>query len=260
MFNRALEERLKLSKEELLFANDIRLSESDLLYVRTIAHRLLDNEPFQYILGNTEFYGLELNCDQRALIPRPETEELVDWINHTFINKSHDFQIVDFCTGSGCIALALKRIFLNAQVKATDVSIEALTLSAENASKNQLEIQLLQHDLLQENTDFIEDNSQDCIVSNPPYIPEKDKTEMSDNVLNFEPHIALFVSNENPLIFYQRIAEIAQQKLKSGGFLFFEIHENLAEETKQLLLKLNFHNIEIKQDLQGKNRMLKTVK
>lgn len=260
MFNRALEERLNLSKEDLLFANDIRLSESDLLFVRTIAHRLLDNEPFQYILGNTEFYGLEINCDKRALIPRPETEELVDWIKESFINRSENLQIIDFCTGSACIALALKSVFKTSKITATDVSQEALDLSLDNANKNQLKIELIKHDLLKESTDFLDDNSLDCIVSNPPYIPEKDKSEMSDNVLNFEPHIALFVSNENPLIFYKKIAEIAKQKLKSGGLLFFELHENLAEETKQLLLKLNFQDIEIKQDLQGKNRMLKAEK
>ena len=260
MFNRALEERLKLSKEELLLANDIRLSESDLLFVRTIAHRLLEQEPFQYILGNTEFYGLEINCDKRALIPRPETEELVDWIIESFESKTKNYQLVDFCTGSACIALALKSVFSNAHIAATDVSNEALSLATENAIKNKLDIELLHHNLLLDDTDVLKNNSIDCIVSNPPYIPEKDKSEMSENVLNYEPHLALFVSNDNPLIFYQKIAEIAQEKLKPSGLLFFEIHEKLAEETKQLLRELNFQHIEIKQDLQGKNRMLKAVK
>ncbi len=260
MFNASLEKRLSLSPEELLFSNDIRLSESDLLFVRTIAHRLLENEPFQYIIGETEFYGLKLKTDARALIPRPETEELVDWIKNSFEKLDEPLSILDFCTGSGCIALALNKIFLQASVSATDVSEQALDLAKENNQLNQLNVSFYQHDLLNEDVSFISDESLDCIVSNPPYIPEKDKLEMSENVLGFEPHLALFVSDENPLIFYQKIAEHALLKLKKGGLLFFEIHENLAEDTKNLLNQMKYHSIEIKKDLQGKDRMIKAVK
>lgn len=260
MFNASLEKRLSLSPQELLFSDEMRLSESDLLFVRTIAHRLLENEPFQYIIGETEFYGLKLKTDSRALIPRPETEELVDWIKNSFEKTGEKFSILDFCTGSGCIALALDKTFPNGTIYATDVSEQALDLAKENNRLNQLNVSFHQHDILNEDVSFISDESLDCIVSNPPYIPEKDKLQMSENVLAFEPHLALFVSNENPLVFYQKIAEQGQIKLKKGGLLFFEIHENLAKDTKNLLSQLKYHSIEIKQDLQGKDRMIKAIK
>lgn len=259
MFQEFLIKRLSISKGEILFSDELTLSESDLLYFREIAHKLVENEPFQYLLGETEFYGLILKCDSRALIPRPETEELVHWIYETLNNKEDKFQFVDFCTGSGCIALSLKSNFHNSKIQASDISQDALNLAKENALKNQLEVSFHLDDVLN-STLTIEANSLDCVVSNPPYIPQKDKEKMHDNVLNFEPHLALFVENDNALIFYEKIAKIASEKLKPNGYLFFEIHEDLSKEMIKLLTELNFHSIEIRKDLQGKNRMLRAMK
>ena len=193
------------------------------------------------------------------MIPRPETEELVYWILESFPSKNEKLRLVDFCTGSGCIALSLKHQLKESNLTATDFSENALDLAKKNAQFNKLDVLFYEHNLLLDNVDFIENHSLDCIVSNPPYIPEKDKLLMHENVLEFEPHLALFVSNDNPLVFYQRIAEIAKDKLKKNALLFFEIHENLSEEVKTILLNLEFTSIEVKKDLQGKNRMIKAI-
>lgn len=258
MFNLALEERLQMSREELLLNRDQRLSESDLLHIRSIAHRLLDNEPFQYIMGETEFYGLKIKCDKRALIPRPETEELVVWIAEEIKNETPT--LVDFCSGSGCIALALQKNFPQASITGIELSEDALNLSRKNAQLNQLPTTFVQGDVLHWDESLLEKDSLDVLVSNPPYIPEKDKAEMHENVLRFEPHLALFVSNDDPFIFYRKLAEIGQEKLKKGGELFFEIHEKYADGIQHLLTELNFHTIETREDLQGKTRMIRAQK
>lgn len=256
MFNEFLMQRLQLSRTELILAENLKLSESDLLYFRACVKRLQANEPFQYIIGSTLFYGLELKCDARALIPRPETEELVDWIVQD--SKSHRFSsIIDFCTGTGCIALALKSSLTTADVTGYDISNEALALANENAQLNKLDVAFLPMDVLQPlATDFLNEKV-DVIVSNPPYIPVSDKQHMAQNVLDFEPEIALFVEDTDPLIFYRKLAEIAQQKLNKNGILYVEIHENLGSETRDLLEKMHFSNIEVKSDMQGKERMVR---
>jgi release factor glutamine methyltransferase len=262
--NEVICQRLGLSPADLIGINDQLLSESDLLFFRSIVKRLLNNEPFQYIVGNAHFYGLELLSDKRALIPRPETEELVDWIRESYLNKNEILSIADICTGSGCIALAVKSLFPNAKITATDISSEALQLAKENAIKTDFEIDFKQFSALDEVEYNQKGNFQlesfDCWVSNPPYIPEEDKKQMAENVLDFEPHLALFVPDTKALIFYEKIAEMAKRYLKSKGLLFFEIHENLGQETKSLLEDLGFEEVEIRNDLQGKNRMIKAVK
>ena len=262
--NEVICQRLKLSPSDLIGLNDQLLSESDLLFFRSVVKRLLNNEPFQYIVGNAHFYGLELISDKRALIPRPETEELVEWVKEVYVNNNKGLTIVDFCTGSGCIALALKSVFSDSKIYATDISSEALQLAKENAAKTGLDIEFRQFSALDE-VDYEQKanfqlESFDCWVSNPPYIPEEEKKLMAENVLEFEPHLALFVPNEKALVFYDKIAQMAIKYLKSNGNLFFEIHENLANETKVLLEKIGFQNIEIRKDLQGKDRMIKAVK
>ena len=255
----ATKKRLKISDTDLILQKDIRFSESDLLYFRSIVKRLQNQEPFQYIIGETFFYDLLIRCDERALIPRPETEELVDWIVQSS-NKNQSYEILDVCTGSGCIALAIRSILKSSNVSATDISPEAIALAKKNAMLLGFEIQFFQDNALVDESDLFLENSMDIIVSNPPYIPLKDKISMEKNVLDFEPHLALFVSDESPLIFYQAIAEKGIRILKSGGMLFFELHESYAEQTKELVLALGFDEVEIKQDLQGKNRMLKAKK
>ena len=260
MLKEAIIERLKISRTDYLLCDKQFLSESDLLYFRSIVKRLLDQEPFQYILGITEFCGLELLTDSRALIPRPETEELVEWITQQY-NGSDSLQIADICTGSGCIALALKAHFKNASVLATDFSQAAIDLANENAKLVGLEIETILLDAIT-NSPITgkKENSFDCWVSNPPYIPNSDQKEMDDNVLKYEPHMALFVENSDPLIFYRKISENARFYLKSGGMLFFEIHERFATETIAVLENLGFVNIQLMKDLQGRDRMLQGQK
>ncbi len=260
MLKEAIIQRLKISRADYLLCDQEFLSESDLLYFRSIVKRLMDQEPFQYIIGVTEFYGLELITDSRALIPRPETEELVQWITQQY-NGSDSLQIADICTGSGCIALALKLQFKNASVLATDFSQSAVDLANENAKLVGLEIETILLDATTNNPiPGKKENLFDCWVSNPPYIPISDQLEMADNVLKFEPHMALFVENNDPLIFYRKISENAHLYLKSGGKLFFEIHERFATETIAVLENFGFVNIQLRKDLQGRDRMLQGQK
>ncbi|MEJ6584072.1 MAG: peptide chain release factor N(5)-glutamine methyltransferase [Crocinitomicaceae bacterium] len=249
--------RLEIIDVEYINSSNSLLSESDLLYFNFALKRLLKNEPFQHIIGNVEFYGLELNCDARALIPRPETEELVDWVFESF-DKNSFIEIADLCAGSGCIALALKSKLPNSEIIAAELSKDAIALIEENCIKTNLLVIPMKMDVLIDEgyTDF-EANSFDCWVSNPPYIPHKDKEMMSENVLDFEPHMALFVEDNDPLIFYIKLAENARKYLKNNGLLFFEIHEDYSQEMLAMLKQKGFVNIELRKDLQGKARMMR---
>jgi release factor glutamine methyltransferase len=252
--------RLGLSVSDYLMSDTSLLSESDLLYFRSILKRLQSNEPFQYIIESTLFYDLELKIDQRALIPRPETEELVDWI---VLDYSHEksIEILDLCTGSGCIALALKSKFIDSTVYAVDISSDAVSLAKENANNLNLKIELNEIDVLNSNLfQIFRLNSFDCWVSNPPYIPSKDAAEMSSNVLQFEPSIALFVKDEDPLQFYRAIAAQAILFLKTKGRLYFEVHEKFGDQLIYLLKGMGFVNMELRKDLQGKDRMMMAQK
>lgn len=257
MFNEFLMSRLKLSRTNLLLAENLLLSESDLLYFRSCVHRLKENEPFQYILGSTEFYGLEIKCDRRALIPRPETEELVDWVVKDW--KGQSPTIIDVCTGTGCIALALKSRFAQSLVEGVDVSIEALQLANENAELLEMDVQFQDLDVLEATQIGLKQQKWDVIVSNPPYIPVSDKAQMHENVLNFEPGLALFVSNEDPLLFYRTIGQLALSSLTPEGSLYVEIHEDLGEEVVSLFESIGLKNVECRKDMQGKNRMVKGI-
>jgi release factor glutamine methyltransferase len=258
MFDSLIQKRLNWTKTDLILNNNSRLSESDLLYLRNATKRLLNQEPFQYVIGETLFYDLLLNCDSRALIPRPETEELVQWILEEQASIS---SILEIGTGSGCIALACKNQLSACKVTAIDVSPEALQLAGENAIKFSLEIELIESDFLSEDLSFIENgNTFDCIVSNPPYIPISELVNIAANVLDFEPSIALFVPEDNPLLFYHAIVDKSMYLLNNDGFLFFEIHELYSSEVLSLLEKKGFINIELRKDLQGKPRMVKAKK
>ena len=245
------------SASDLMLKQDNRLTESELLLVRDFVKRLQRNEPLQYIMGYTEFCDLKIHCDSRALIPRPETEELVYKIEALFQSNSANPKILDLCTGSGCIALALKSKFVNADVYGVDFSQDALDLALLNSTYLNLPVTWLRGDALHL-SDSIEVNQikYDIIVSNPPYIPEREKEMMSPNVLEFEPHLALFVENEKPIIFYQRIIEFAKTALQKDGLLAFELHENLAHEVRAACSQYGFSAVEIFEDLQGKQRML----
>jgi len=252
--------RLEISETDFMLASNLRFSESDLLYFRNIIHRLLNEEPFQYILGETEFYGLLLKVDKRALIPRPETEEMVEWVltSHSADELTY---ILDACSGSGCIALALKSKLPNSLVTAVELSEDALSLIAENIERSGFEFDVKAMDVLR-SEDFLDfdRDSFSLWISNPPYIPEQDRSRMAGNVLRFEPEMALFVADEDPLVFYRHLANEAVLYLKPGGFIYFEIHEDLSTEVEALLKGLSFVNIEVRKDLQGKSRMVRAQK
>lgn len=244
-----LEKRFGWSPAEQMLQMETRVSESDLLYFRSAVKRLQAQEPFQFVVGDTLFAGLVLKTDQRALIPRPETEELIDLIS----KQDKQFNaILDLCTGSGCIALALQKEFPNAKVRGLDLSLDAIALAQENALQTQLDVAFEVADVFhwKPNATF------DLIVSNPPYIPNQEKAQMQPNVLDFEPHMALFVPNNDPLLFYKHILQIAQNSLVAEGFLALEIHENFALETAGLFDERFFKNVRIHRDLQGKQRMI----
>jgi release factor glutamine methyltransferase len=244
-----LEKRFGWSPAEQMLQMEARVSESDLLYFRSAVKRLQANEPFQYVVGDTLFAGVLLKTDKRALIPRPETEELVALV----ANLGLAFEaVLDLCTGSGCMALALQMKFPNAKVRGLDLSADAIALAKENAQLNNLDLAFEVADVLHWNPD----QTFDLIVSNPPYIPSLEKTQMQANVLDFEPHMALFVPDNDPLLFYRRIIQIAEKALNNEAYLALEIHENFARETQALFAGLGFKNVTIHTDLQGKERMI----
>lgn len=222
---------------------------------------LKQQKPIQYILGETEFYGLPFKVNENTLIPRPETEELVDWIITGVGNLKSDIKILDIGTGSGCIAISLAKNLPNAKVFAVDVSHAALIMAKQNADLNTVDIQFIEDSILSiTHADLVSGiHKFDIIVSNPPYVRNLEKELMQPNVLENEPHLALFVENENPLQFYKAITNFSVKNLNKKGCLFFEINEYLGKEMIQLLKDSNFENIELKQDIFKKNRMVKGI-
>jgi release factor glutamine methyltransferase len=251
-------------KNEALSAGKVKLLEQ-------YTTRLLTHEPVQYVLQEAWFCGMVLYVDEHVLIPRPETEELVEWIVGESQNTEYRIQnsesyaskgglrILDIGTGSGCIPIALKKQLRAAQVFACDVSKGALGVAKKNALAQETLIEWFQLDFLVE-ANWEQLPEVNTIVSNPPYIPVKDKDTMHPNVLEHEPHLALFVENNDPLLFYRKIAAFAQQKLLPGGSIYAEIHEDLGESTRQLFLSHGFHHVELKKDMQGKDRMVKATR
>jgi release factor glutamine methyltransferase len=225
--------------------------------------RLKQGEPVQYILGETAFCGLPFKVNQQTLIPRPETEELVQWVIDELSKYESDnpLNILDIGTGSGCIAIALAKYFPQSNVYALDVSSEALKVAKYNATSNKVTVTCIEADILNIETVPITENVLfDVIVSNPPYVRNLEKKAMKANVLKHEPHIALFVEDDNPLQFYEAILKFAVNNLTKKGMLFFEINEYLGKEMKHLLAASQFNSVELKKDLFGKDRMIKGVR
>ncbi len=240
------------NKLDISMNKQLALEEGQYAQFNNILERLLNSEPIQYILESTFFYGLDLKVSQAVLIPRPETEELVELV---LKHVKADDKLLDIGTGSGCIALALKSKMNSVQVKGIDVSEEALRIARWNADHHGLELELEKIDILEDD----QIGKWNCIVSNPPYIAKNESLSMEKNVLDHEPATALFVPDDNPLIFYKRIAQLASINLQSKGLLFFEIHEGKGGEIVKLLASLGFVNIEVKKDMQGKDRMIKAT-
>ena len=227
--------------------------------LNTILKRLQNGEPVQYIFGHTEFYGLPFNVNPSVLIPRPETEELVEWALSSVVNSEWAGNILDIGTGSGCIAISLKKNLSNASVSAVDISPDALKTAKQNAGLNNVDVIFINDDILNIKSK-IENSKFEIIISNPPYVTLHDKTQMHTNVTDFEPHTALFVPENDPLIFYKAITNFAAKNLTSDGLLFFEINESLGNETIELLKDKGFKNIELRKDMSGRNRMIRATR
>lgn len=249
---------LNLKKIDIALNQNEVIKEKNYHKFQIAVERLKTYEPIQYILGETEFYGLKFKVNNSVLIPRPETEELVDWIIKSNSNKAN-INILDIGTGSGCIAISLAKNFPNAEVFALDVSEKAISVAKKNANKNNIKIEFINQDILNVSSDFGKYKF-DVIVSNPPYVRMIEKEQMQANVLDFEPHLALFVEDNDALVFYKAVVEFANKYLKDKGQLYFEINESLGKSSSNLLEKANFINIELRKDISEKDRMLKGIK
>jgi release factor glutamine methyltransferase len=246
---------------------DFEVSVTDLEKWQTIISELKTEKPIQYITGEAWFYSLRFEVNENTLIPRPETEELVEWIvesqkskvENLNIQKSNNLTILDIGTGSGCIPIALKNEIPNAQVSAIDISEKALEMARKNAFDNQVEVNFIHQDILTSQHLNISTSQHllfDVIVSNPPYVRNLEKQEIKKNVLDYEPHLALFVADSDALLFYRKIAQLALKSLAPNGKLFFEINQYLGNETVELLELLEFKNIELRKDFVGNDRMI----
>ena len=250
-----LEEKQQLKRIDLALHPDLEISEEEISVWNSILEQLKLEIPIQYLLGKTSFYGLDFEVNANVLIPRPETEELVDWIVSNILKngRSKSIKILDIGTGSGCIAISLAKNLPNAEVFAIDVSEKALSIAQKNAERNEVEVTFIEQNILETldlNQEF------DIIVSNPPYVRNLEKEEIKKNVLDNEPHLALFVEDNDALIFYRKIAELAQKNLPNSGQLYFEINQYLGQEMISLLEGMDFKNIELRKDIYENDRMM----
>lgn len=248
----AMEKYADKSKTQILSNTDLKVSESVINHIVEVIEQLEKFVPIQYILGEVVFYELKLSIDKRTLIPRPETEELVSMLINDFRNSDHKITVVDAGTGSGCIAIAVKKYLPEAEVIALDFSEDALNLAKENAKLNDVEIRFERIDMREIN-EMNALPSIDVIISNPPYVRESEKKQMQLNVLDYEPYVALFVSDEDPLIYYRHLLQFSEIKLKKGGRLYFEINELLGNELLTQVLNYNL-NASIVNDFHGRPR------
>ncbi|WP_310560133.1 peptide chain release factor N(5)-glutamine methyltransferase [Flavobacterium sp.] len=266
-----LQEKQKLKRIDLALNPDLTFSNDEILIWNSILEQLKKEIPIQYLLGKTCFYGLEFEVNQNVLIPRPETEELVEWIIQSskyevgsWKLEERSITILDIGTGSGCIAISLAKNIPNARIFAIDVSDGALATAQKNAKSNKVEIHFIKTDILKINdlkklptSHFHLPACFDIIVSNPPYVRELEKVEIKKNVLDNEPHLALFVEDDDALIFYRKIVALAQKNLSPNGQLFFEINQYLGKEMIDLLEKMGFKNVELREDIYGNDRMIR---
>ena len=291
-FYRLCDFKFNLKRVDIALNLDKNIDSNDVMFFNDATNQLKKFKPVQYITGSTEFYGLTLKVDKNVLIPRPETEELVAWILNDAKKASQSLKpkaksalkILDIGTGSGCIAIALAKKLPQAEVWALEVSKEALKIAYYNAAINKVNINFIEADILHPNiiknlpftqtqktpsnkneipsvaSPLFNDVKFDIIVSNPPYVKQEEKPLMKPNVLDYEPHLALFVENNNPLLFYDKIADFATKNLSKNGKLFFEINQSLGKEIEGLLKSKYFKNIEIKKDLFDVDRMVRGEK
>ena len=264
-----LEEYMDLKRIDVVLKSDFYLDKKSLNLMQIATKQLEQEIPIQYIIGKTEFFGLPFNINKEVLIPRPETEELVEQVlKEVSLTKicrttsdettnEKQLKILDIGTGSGCIAISLKKQLPSSKISAMDVSDKALQIAKKNADLNKVDINFIHLDILKTNN---LDQLYDVIVSNPPYVRELEKKEMKNNVLNNEPHLALFVDNKNPLLFYNKIAELAENFLTKNGQIHFEINQYLGKETIKLLAEKGFKNIQLKKDIFANDRIISAFK
>ena len=258
-----------LKRVDVALNPNFEISEEEVEKWNAILSQLQQEKPIQYITGEAWFYGLQFEVNENTLIPRPETEELVEWIIESQKSKdqSQKLEILDIGTGTGCIPISLKANLPQANVSAIDVSEQALEVAKRNAQSNEVEVNFIQANILE-----VEDLSKlplpktqnpspfNIIVSNPPYVRNLEKQEIKKNVLDYEPYLALFVEDTDALLFYRKIAQLALKNLSPNGLLFFEINQYLGKETVKLLENLGFKNIELKKDIYGNDRMIKCTR
>lgn len=256
-FYLTLEKLHRLKRIDLALHPEKEIPSEEVSHWENVLKALQQEQPIQYILGETFFYDLRLYVNEFTLIPRPETEELVAWILEEIKQKNiQNPTILDIGTGTGCIPIALKKNLSSSSIYAIDISEEALLIAQKNAHNNKTEVHFWKKNILE--TENLQKQF-DIIVSNPPYVRQVEKQEMKTNVLVYEPHLALFVSDENPLVFYKKIAQLALHHLAPNGLLFFEINQYLGNETVQFLAKLGFKHIELRKDMYGNDRMIKAL-
>jgi release factor glutamine methyltransferase len=251
-----LEDKHQLRQIDLALNHELSFSENDFVVWDSLLAQLKQEVPIQYLLGKTSFYGLDFEVNENVLIPRPETEELVEWIvnENAADNKTKKIKILDIGTGSGCIAISLAKNLPNAEVYGFDVSKKAIETAKRNAINNNVDVTFMFQDVLE-----LEELrcKFDVIVSNPPYVRNLEKEEIRKNVLDYEPHLALFVDDNDALIFYRKIAELAKKNFLENGKLYFEINQYLGKEMTDLLEKMDFKNIELRKDIYDNDRMMK---
>ncbi|MEN8224760.1 MAG: peptide chain release factor N(5)-glutamine methyltransferase [Bacteroidota bacterium] len=243
-----------LNASMMVIEKEKELSESDIYFLQRAARRLKKYEPLQYITGTAYFRGIEFKVDPAVLIPRPETEELPEWMLEG-LDRSSQLKILDIGTGSGCIAISLKKELPASMIYAVDISEEALQLAQQNASDLDAEIFFMQIDILDRDSRSVLPEF-DAIISNPPYVTPADRLKMQRNVTDYEPGLALFVEEDDPLLFYREIIAFSKTHLADGGQLFLECNESYATEVKALLLKSSFRHAEVRKDMQGRERMV----
>lgn len=259
------EERFGLTLSDIYLGRETQLSAADQTELEEIAKRLLQGEPIQYVLGQADFCGRSFCVNEHVLIPRPETEELCNWKPLPLPSpKGEGAKILDIGTGSGCIAITLAAMYPEAQVIGWDISEDALEVAKINAIRNNVNVSFEQVDVLNLPSPLPfgggRGEALSLIVSNPPYICNKERAAMAVNVLEYEPHTALFVPDDDPLLFYRAIAQFGQTALKQGGWLYFEINPLYAQEMCDMLHLMSYHDIELKADQYGKQRMIRARK
>lgn len=254
-----LEKLFGLSRTDVLMGGLERLTAEQTAELEQVMLRLERGEPVQYVLGVADFDGMTLGVAPGVLIPRPETEELVEWIAEDF-KSAKRLRILDIGTGSGCIALSLARRFTDASVTAWDISDDALRIASANAERLGLDVEFKKRDALCTEVAEADVANYDIIVSNPPYICEKERVDMDNNVLQHEPETALFVPDNDPLLFYRAISDLAQKMLRSGGGLYFEINREYGKETASMMRAMGFDSVELRKDFMENDRMVKGTK